>query len=175
MLLGSFGRSHSLVDGIGLTCEIQKVRECKALPSQLVAGAWKAQVHEVGYAWRVFCYSCTPTHSLADRFTSWRAAERFFIEFFGFLFDNTSACYLVFAFFFPTLLTFILLLWFDKYCKVEFIQSFCWLYSVPNLYVIQHLETLYLGGNHVRVVCERLWRKAQEYALKKSVATTSHD
>ena len=41
-------------------------------------------------------------------------------------------------------------------CKVEFIQSFCWLYSVPNLLVIQHLETLYLGGNHVRVVCERV-------------------
>ena len=40
--------------------------------------------------------------------------------------------------------------------KVEFIQSFCWLYSVPNLLVIQLLETLYLGGNHVRVVCERV-------------------
>ena len=39
-------------------------------------------------------------------------------------------------------------------CRVEFIQSFCWLYSVPNLLVIQHLEILYLGGNHVRVVCE---------------------
>ena len=41
-------------------------------------------------------------------------------------------------------------------CKVEFIQSFCWLYSVPNLLIIQHLETLYLGGNHVRVVCEKV-------------------
>ena len=41
-------------------------------------------------------------------------------------------------------------------CKVEFIQSFCWLYSGPNFLVIQHLETLYLGGNHVRVVCERV-------------------
>ena len=41
-------------------------------------------------------------------------------------------------------------------CKVEFIQSFCWLYSVPNLLIIQHLETLYLGENHVRVVCERV-------------------
>ena len=40
--------------------------------------------------------------------------------------------------------------------KVEFIQSFCWLYFVPNLLVIQHLETLHLGGNHVRVVCERV-------------------
>ena len=41
-------------------------------------------------------------------------------------------------------------------CKVEFIQSFCWLYFMPNLHVIQHLETLYLGGIHVRVVCERV-------------------
>jgi len=27
---------------------------------------------------------------------------------------------------------------------------------VPNLLVIKHLETLYLGGIHVRVVCERV-------------------
>ena len=57
-----------------------------------------------------FCYSCTPTYSLMDRFTALRVVVRFFVEFFGFLFDNTSACYLVFAFFFPTLLAFILLL-----------------------------------------------------------------
>ena len=25
---------------------------------------------------------------------------------------------------------------------------------MPNLLVIQHLETLYLGGNNVRIVCE---------------------
>ena len=41
-------------------------------------------------------------------------------------------------------------------CKVEFIQPSNWLYSVPNFLVIQHLETLYLGGNHLRVVCERV-------------------
>ena len=40
--------------------------------------------------------------------------------------------------------------------KVEFNQPFCWLYSVPNFLVIQHLETLYLGRNHVKVVCERM-------------------
>ena len=34
----------------------------------------------------------------------------------------------------------------------------CWLYSVTNLLVIQQLDTMYLGGNHVRVVCERVWR-----------------
>ena len=41
-------------------------------------------------------------------------------------------------------------------CKVEFNQPSCWLYSVPNLLVIQHLEILYLGENHVRVMCERV-------------------
>ena len=42
----------------------------------------------------------------------------------------------------------------DDYCKVEFIQPSNWLYSVPNLLVIQHLVTLYLGGFDVRVVSE---------------------
>ena len=60
-------------------------------------------------------------------------------------------------------------------CEVEFIQSFFWLYSVPNLLVIQHLETLYLGDNHVKVVCEKVWRKTQECALKKGFVTGSRD
>ena len=42
------------------------------------------------------------------------------------------------------------------FCKVEFYQLSCWLYSVPNLLVFQQLVTLYLGGNHVRVVSERV-------------------
>ena len=58
-------------------------------------------------------------------------------------------------------------------CKVEFNQPSCWLYSVSNLLVIQYLENLYLDGNQVRVVCERVWRKAQECILKKSLATGS--
>ena len=41
-------------------------------------------------------------------------------------------------------------------CKVEFYQSFCWLYSVPNLLVFQQLVTLYLGRILVRVVSEIL-------------------
>ena len=40
------------------------------------------------------------------------------------------------------------------YCKIEFIQLSNWLYSVPNLLVIQHLVTLYLGEIVVRVVSE---------------------
>ena len=43
-----------------------------------------------------------------------------------------------------------------NYCKVEFNQPFCWLYSVTNLLVIQQLVTLYLGVKHVRVVCEKV-------------------
>ena len=62
-----------------------------------------------------------------------------------------------------------------KQCKVEFNQPSCWFYSVSNLLIIQHLETLYLGENHVRVVCERVWRKAQECAFKKSLTIGSCD
>ena len=43
---------------------------------------------------------------------------------------------------------------FEIWCKIEFIQPSNWLYSVPNLLVIQHLVTLYLGGFDVRVVSE---------------------
>ena len=58
-------------------------------------------------------------------------------------------------------------------CKVEFNQPLCWFYSVPNLLVIQHVETLCLGGNYVRVVCERVWRNAQDCAVKQGLASGS--
>ena len=90
-------------------------------------------MHWVDQAWRVFCYSCTPTYYLADQFTVWKAAERFFAEFFDFLFDNTSTCYLVFVFFFPTLLTFILLLIFDEYGLEQFYCLFARIYSYSAL------------------------------------------
>ena len=47
----------------------------------------------------------------------------------------------------------------------------CWLYFVPNLLVIQHLETLYLVGNNVWVVCERVWRFDQECATRRWFVT----
>ena len=68
MLLGSIGRSHLVADAIGLNCGIRKAREYKILRSPLVARAWRAQVHGINQAWRVFCYSCSPTYSLIDRF-----------------------------------------------------------------------------------------------------------
>ena len=53
--------------------------------------------------------------------------------------------------------------------KVEFIQSFCLFYSVSNLLVIQHLETLYLGRNHVRVVYEKVWRKLKSVQSRRAL------
>ena len=41
---------------------------------------------------------------------------------------------------------------------------------MPNLLVIQYVETLYLGENNVRVVCERV-KKLKLYAFKKSLVT----
>ena len=40
-------------------------------------GAWRAQVHWVDQAWRVFCCSCIPTTFFSGLFTAWKAAERF--------------------------------------------------------------------------------------------------
>ena len=58
-------------------------------------------------------------------------------------------------------------------CKVEFNQPSCWLYSMPNLLVFQHLVTLYLGGIVVRVVSEIECWNAQECARKQSLAIWS--
>ena len=81
----------------------RKASEDMTPRSPLVARAWKAQVHEVDEVWRVFCYLCTLILFTSELISTWRVAERFFIEFFGFLFDNTSWCYRVFAFLFLTL------------------------------------------------------------------------
>ena len=49
-------------------CGIQKTSEGKTLRNPLVAKNWRAQVYWVDQAWRVFCYSCTPTYLLEDRY-----------------------------------------------------------------------------------------------------------
>ena len=92
-----------MVDAIGLNCEIRKDSEDKTPRSPLVAGTWKVQVHRLDYTWRVFCYLCTPTLLTSGSISTWRVVERFFTEFFSFLFDNTFWCYFVFASLFPAL------------------------------------------------------------------------
>ena len=57
----------------------------------------------VDLAWKVFYYSCISTLFTSGSILTWRVAKRFFAKFFGFLFDNTTWCYLVFEFLFPTL------------------------------------------------------------------------
>ena len=66
----------------------------------------RAQVHQVDQAWRVFCYSCIPTSFSSGLLTVWKAVERFFVEYFGFLFDNTSPCYLCVYISLPLLFSF---------------------------------------------------------------------
>ena len=77
-----------MVDAIGLNCGIQKASEDMTPRSPLIARAWRAQVHGVDLAWRVFCYSFTPTLFSSGSISTWRVAERFLAEFFDFLFDN---------------------------------------------------------------------------------------
>ena len=45
----------------------------------------------------VYCCSCIPTTFSSELLITWRVAERFSTERFGFLFDNTSCVVLVFA------------------------------------------------------------------------------
>ena len=101
-------------------CRIRKAREDMTPRSPLVAGAWSAQVHRVYQVWKVFCYSYTPTLFSSGLITTWRAAERFFAEFFDFLFDNTSWCYLVVASFFPYSCALLLLFVLHVYALVQF-------------------------------------------------------
>ena len=97
------------MDAIGLNSLIWRAREDKVSLSQLVVGAWRAQVHWVDWAWRSFAIRVLQFYSLMGRFTVWRVAERFFAEFFGFLFNNISRCYFVFASLFPYSCTLLLL------------------------------------------------------------------
>ena len=73
----------------------------------------------------------------SESITAWKAAERFFAEFFSFLFDNTSACYLVSAFFFPTLLPFILWLCYNVYGIEQLVCLSARIYSIPHLVLSQ--------------------------------------
>ena len=68
-------------------------------------------MHWVDLAWRVYCCPCIPTTFFSRLFTAWRAAERFYAEGFGFLFDNTSRVVFVFASSFPFIFAFYYLLW----------------------------------------------------------------
>ena len=123
-------------------CGIWKVREDMTLRSLLVVGAWRVQVHWVDQAWRVFCYSCTPTLFSSESISTWRVAERFFAKFFDFFFDNTSRCYLVFASLFPTLKFYFILLIMDEYGLGQCYRLFALIYSYSALSLNQSKSNL---------------------------------
>ena len=69
-----------------------------------------------------------PNWFSSGSFTTWSAAERFFAEFFSFLFDNTCRCYLVFASLFPLLLSF----------------NFYWLWLIKSVYCLYFIFRTYI-------------------------------
>ena len=86
---------------------------------------------------------------------AWRATERFFTEFFGFLFDNTSWCYLCLHL--SSLLLFIsfLLLCCFKYGLEQLSCLYACVYTIPHLvlsqYKINQAVTLIWGSK--QLVC----------------------
>ena len=69
-----------------------KLKKTRFSVTLLEQEAWRAQLHWVDQAWRVFCCSCIPTLFFSGLLIAWRVVERFYVENFGFLFDNTSLC-----------------------------------------------------------------------------------
>ena len=140
--MGSIGRSQLLADAIKCIARFGKAREDKVPRSQLVAGAQRAPVHWVDQVWRVFCYLCTPTLFSSGSITTWGTAKRFFVEFFGFLFNNTSQYYLVFSSLFPTLKLYFILLIMDEYGLRQCYRLFALIYFYFTLSLSQSKRNL---------------------------------
>ena len=71
--------------------ESDKLKKKQVQRNLVGVGAWRAQIHWVDQAWRVFCCSCIPTTFFSGLFTTQRAAKRFY----------ASCVFLVFASLFP--------------------------------------------------------------------------
>ena len=61
----------------------------------------------------------------------------------------------------------------SEFYKVEFIQSFLLALFHANLLIIQHLEILYLGGNHLRVVMRECEEKLKSVHLRRALRLVS--
>ena len=102
-----FGAWEALEDAKDDGCNMEfitgsgKLEKTRFGVTLLEQEAWRAQMHQVDQAWRVYYYSCISIDFLLDHFTVWGAAERFFAEFFDFLFDKTSQCYFCVCFSLP--------------------------------------------------------------------------
>ena len=92
--------------------------------------------------WSVFCYICTSTLFSSKSIAAQRVTERFFAEFFSFLFDNTSRYYFVFAFLFPTLKLYFILVIIDEYGLRQCYRLFVLIYSYSTLSLNQSKSNL---------------------------------
>ena len=98
MHLGFAKRSRwGLTYAIERYCGIRINNKDKTTRSLLVAEAQRAQVYQVDQAWKVFLIFVYSNLFTSGSISTWRVAERFFVEFLGFFFNNTSSCYLMFA------------------------------------------------------------------------------
>ena len=121
----------------GTCCEIQRARQDTVPRSLIGVGAWRHRYRGQIRLGRSLANPCIPTDCLVDQFPLERAAERFFAEFFSFLFDNISAYYLVFASFFPTLLYSILLLCCFVYGLEQCVCLSARINTIPHLVLSQ--------------------------------------
>ena len=131
MLLRSIGRSQALADAIRHIAESGKLDKTwfrEALLQQELRGLKCIGQIRLGGSLAIHVSQLLSSRSI----TAWRVAERFFAVFFGFFFDNTSTCYLVFAFFFLTLLPFILLLCYNVYRLEQLVCFSTRIYSFPH-------------------------------------------
>ena len=133
MLLRSIGRSQLLVDSIGLNCVIQESQRRQGFIKSV--GCWSL---EGSNTWGrlglkgllLFVYSNLFSSGSIYRLKGGGEVSSRVLQF---LFNNTSQCYHVFAFFYPTLLAFILLLLFFEYDLEQFYHLFARTYSYSTL------------------------------------------
>ena len=105
------GTNFTLVDAMVKQQNPRSQKRNRFGATSLEQEAWRAQVHQIDQTWRVYCCSCIPTTFSSGLLTAWRAAERFYTEGFGFLFDNTSLCCPCVCISLPLIFAFYFLLW----------------------------------------------------------------
>ena len=90
---------------------------------------------------RVYCCSCILATFSSGFLTAWSAAERFYAEGFGFLFDNTSSVVLVFASLFPLSLPF------NYCCGCDYLWFRLFINSVLAYVHVSHIYCLIISLN----------------------------
>ena len=84
------------------------------------------------------CYSCILTLFSSGLLVAWRALERFFAEYFGFLFDNTSPCYVCVHLHLSSLslyllITLVFVINFGLDCFINFVLAY---FHIPHIHCL---------------------------------------